>query len=85
LPAWLKNIYGSLVVGLYFILTGIERFTEDAYRGEKHTKVAMGLKENQWIAITALVIGIIIIMLDFPVSISVLGEFEFYQDIQDNT
>ncbi len=73
---WLSHKFnGSLVVGLYFILTGIERFTEDAYRGEKQTKVAMGLKENQWIAIAALVVGIIITMLDFPVSINALGEF----------
>ena len=65
----------SLIVGLYFILTGIERFTEDAYRGEKQTKLAMGLRENQWIAIAAVVVGMIITILPFPLSINALGEF----------
>lgn len=64
---------GSLIVGFYFILTGIERFTEDAYRGEKQTKLAMGLKENQWIAIAALVVGIIITIIPFPLSKNALG------------
>ena len=74
--AWSSHkLSGSLIVGLYFILTGIERFTEDAYRGEKQTKLAMGLKENQWIAIAALAVGIIITMLPFPLSINALGEF----------
>jgi phosphatidylglycerol:prolipoprotein diacylglycerol transferase len=66
---------GSLIVGSYFILTGIERFAEDAYRGEKQTRLATGLKENQWIAILALVVGIIITAMPFPSSIKALGEF----------
>jgi prolipoprotein diacylglyceryltransferase len=57
---------GSFIVGLYFVLTGIERFTEDAYRGEKQTKLAKGLKENQWIAIAATVAGMIITVLPSP-------------------
>lgn len=65
----------ALIVGLYFALTGIERFTEDAYRGEKQTKLAMGLRENQWIAITALVAGITVTMLPFPSSTRTLGQF----------
>jgi len=65
---------GSFIVGLYLILTGIERFTEDAYRGEKQTRHAKGLRENQWIAIAAVIVGIIITMLPSP-SISASGEF----------
>jgi len=64
---WLSDDFnGSIVAGLYLILTGIERFTEDAYRGEKQTKMAGGLQENQWIAITALIIGILTTMIKFP-------------------
>lgn len=47
----------TLITGLYFALTGIERFAEDAYRGEKQTRWAGPLRENQWIAIAALVLG----------------------------
>jgi protein-S-isoprenylcysteine O-methyltransferase Ste14 len=65
---------GSFIVGLYLVLTGIERFTEDAYRGEKQTKNAKGLRENQWIAIAAVVGGIIITTLPSPL-IDASGEF----------
>jgi hypothetical protein len=55
-------------------LTGIERFTEDAYRGEKQTRLAKGLKENQWIAMAAVGIGIIVTILpSTPIKAS--GEF----------
>jgi hypothetical protein len=77
LSAWSSHRFSdSLVIGSYFILTGIERFTEDEYRGEKQTKLAMGLKENQWIAIAALVAGIIITVLPFPLSMNASGRFD---------
>jgi hypothetical protein len=65
---------GSFIVGIYLVLTGIERFTEDAYRGEKQTRNAKGLRENQWIAIAAVVAGIIITMIPSP-AIDASGEF----------
>jgi protein-S-isoprenylcysteine O-methyltransferase Ste14 len=64
----------SLVAGQYLILTAIERFTEDAYRGEKQTRLARGLKENQWISIAALVTGIGISMLRFPPVVDSSGD-----------
>jgi protein-S-isoprenylcysteine O-methyltransferase Ste14 len=58
---WLSHSVSCwFIIGLYLMLTGIERFAEDAYRGEKQTKIARGLKENQWIAIVALIMGILI-------------------------
>ncbi len=61
---WLsQSVSSSCIIGLYFILTGIERFTEDAYRGEIQTRFRKGLRENQWIAIGAVLIGIGITML----------------------
>ena len=44
-------------------MTGIERFTEDAYRGEIQTRFRKGLRENQWIALGALLIGIALTMI----------------------
>jgi len=61
---WLsQGVSSSFIIGLYFILTGIERFTEDAYRGEKQTRFRGGLRENQWIALGALLIGVAITMI----------------------
>ena len=68
---WRANFSPSLVIGLYFILTGIERFTEDAYRGEKQTRMAGGgLQENQLIALAILGIGIMITMLPLSQAIA---------------
>jgi len=58
---WLGGAMSEwMIVGMYFILTGIERFAEDAYRGETQTKMLRGLRENQWIALGALGMGLII-------------------------
>lgn len=57
------GVDSTLIVGLYLILTGIERFAEDAYRGEKQTRWAGALRENQWIAIAVLVLGIVMTLL----------------------
>jgi protein-S-isoprenylcysteine O-methyltransferase Ste14 len=74
--AWAGHRLGaSLIVGLYFVLTGIERFTEDAYRGERQTKLAKGLQENQWIAVCATVAGMIISVIPFPPSANAPGRF----------
>jgi hypothetical protein len=74
---WLSNSVNSwFIIGLYLIMTGIERFTEDAYRGEVQTKMAKGLKENQWIAIIAIVIGIIITTIPGPTSLIADGQFD---------
>ena len=61
---WLsQSVSSTFIIGLYFILTGVERFTEDAYRGEIQTRFRKGLRENQWIALGAVLIGIGITML----------------------
>jgi hypothetical protein len=48
----------SFIIGLYLILTGIERFAEDGYRGETQTRVIKGLLESQWVAVAGLLLGI---------------------------
>ncbi len=70
-----QAVSSSFIIGLYFILTGIERFTEDAYRGELQTRFRGRLRENQWIAIAALLIGIIVTMIPTSVPGSPAGTF----------
>jgi protein-S-isoprenylcysteine O-methyltransferase Ste14 len=75
---WLsKSVSSSFLIGLYFILTGIERFTEDAYRGEIQTRFRGGLRENQWIALGALLIGILVTMIPTSVPGTPLGTLDF--------
>ena len=50
----------TIIVGLYLGLTGIERFAEDALRAERQTRWHGPLRENQWIAIGALLAGMAI-------------------------
>jgi protein-S-isoprenylcysteine O-methyltransferase Ste14 len=58
-----RSISSWTILGFYCILTGIERFAEDAYRGEIQTRMARGLRENQWVAALALLLGILFTLL----------------------
>jgi hypothetical protein len=61
---WLaESLPVSFIIGLYLILTGIERFAEDGYRGETQTKIIKGLLESQWVAVVGLLLGIGITMI----------------------
>jgi hypothetical protein len=71
-----QSVSSYFIIGLYFILTGIERFTEDAYRGELQTRFRGGLRENQWIALGALFIGIAVTMIPSPLPGSPAGTFD---------
>jgi prolipoprotein diacylglyceryltransferase len=57
---WLGSATPSLITGLYFILSGATRFVEEAYRGESQTKIAAGLRIYQWLAIAAIILGMLI-------------------------
>jgi hypothetical protein len=48
---WVVHAELSLIGGLYLVLTGIGRFSEEAYRGEPQTAIFAGLRLYQWIAI----------------------------------
>jgi len=51
----------SLIVGLYFILSGLGRFVEEAYRGEVQTKiVGGGMRIYQWLALLSISIGMVL-------------------------
>jgi prolipoprotein diacylglyceryltransferase len=53
-----QTVPASLIVAAYFVLTSIERFAEDGYRGETQTRMILGLKEPQWIALGGLAAGV---------------------------
>ena len=57
---WVGGSTPSLIAGIYFILSGITRFVEEAFRGEAQTRIVAGLRIYQWFAIVAIVSGIMI-------------------------
>jgi prolipoprotein diacylglyceryltransferase len=54
---WSLHAALSLIIGLYFILAGIGRFAEEAWRGEPQTLVVAGLRLYQWAAIVSVFLG----------------------------
>ncbi|MFI5311417.1 MAG: prolipoprotein diacylglyceryl transferase family protein [Gemmatimonadales bacterium] len=54
---WSLHAALHLIAGLYFILTGLGRFVEEAWRGEPQTPVHAGLRLYQWAAIGSVLIG----------------------------
>ncbi len=50
----------SVVAGCYFVLAGLGRFVEEAYRGEPQTRRWAGLIEYQWYALLSLVVGAVL-------------------------
>jgi phosphatidylglycerol:prolipoprotein diacylglycerol transferase len=67
ITAWLtRAVPVTVIVGLYFALTGIERFAEDAWRGETQTRTLGGLKEPQWLALLSIAGGIAVSCVPSP-------------------
>jgi membrane-associated phospholipid phosphatase len=48
---------GTMICGIYFLLSGAGRFAEEAYRGEPQTLIWCGLHLYQWIAALTFVLG----------------------------
>lgn len=48
----------SLLVGVYFLLSGCARFVEESYRGEPQTPMVLGLRVYQWFAVALVLAGI---------------------------
>ena len=57
LRAWTLQVPLPFVTGAYFILSGIGRFIEEAYRGEPQTPSYLGLAVYQWLALAGIVAG----------------------------
>ena len=56
---WLIHAPLHLIAGLYFILTGLGRFVEEAWRGEPQTPVFANLRLYQWAAVASVVAGVL--------------------------
>ena len=56
---WVLHAPLHLVAGLYFILTGLGRFVEEAWRGEPQTPVFARLRLYQWAAVASIVTGVL--------------------------
>ncbi|MBX3355819.1 MAG: phosphatase PAP2 family protein [Phycisphaeraceae bacterium] len=52
-----------IIIGAYFVLAGMSRFVEEAFRGEPHTPVIGGLRLYQWLSIGMVLIGAMVMML----------------------
>lgn len=48
---WYCSMPAGLLTGLYFMLAGLSRFVEEAYRGEPQTCRHAGLSDYQWLAV----------------------------------
>ncbi len=48
---WCTGLPAGLLIGLYFVLAGLSRFVEEAYRGEPQTGRHGGLSDYQWLAV----------------------------------
>ena len=57
---WFMAVPRNLITGLYFLLIGIGRFVEEAYRGEPQTPKLLGLRLYQWWSIAFVAAGIIV-------------------------
>jgi len=54
---WMLSAPLHLISGMYFILTGLGRFVEEAWRGEPQTPVFLRLRLYQWAAIASVIGG----------------------------
>jgi prolipoprotein diacylglyceryltransferase len=64
LRIWQEQLPYSFIFGIYLLLTGIGRFVEEAYRGEVQTPIIKGLRLYQWTAISTVIIGIVMTIID---------------------
>ncbi len=57
---------GTIICGIYFLLSGAGRFAEEAYRGEPQTLTWCGLHLYQWIAAFTFVLGAVFTAIPSP-------------------
>lgn len=65
---WINSVTLSIIIGLYFILSGIGRFVEESYRGEIQTTIIGGLRIYQWLSVLLVFIGIAVSCFSSPSS-----------------
>ena len=72
---FLIRLYGlqmsvAFITGIYFILNGLARFVEEAFRGEPQTVYWNGLRLYQWIAILSILAGAFITSIPSPITLN---------------
>ena len=60
---WYSNVAQCLIIGLYFILIGLSRFVEEAFRGEIQTPIYFQLTIYQWMSMIFVLLGVLVSML----------------------
>lgn len=60
LRLWIAGAALTFIAGSYLVLTGLERFVEEHYRGEPQTKIIGGMRLYQWMSIGSVVSGAIL-------------------------
>ncbi|HEY8131906.1 MAG TPA: prolipoprotein diacylglyceryl transferase family protein [Thermoanaerobaculia bacterium] len=60
LRLWTVGASLQFIAGTYFILSGIERFVEEHFRGEPQTPIIGGLRSYQWLSILSVLVGAIL-------------------------
>ena len=60
LRLWAVGAPVTFVLGAYFILAGLGRFVEEHFRGEPQTRVVLGLRLYQWLAIAFVIAGAVV-------------------------
>jgi hypothetical protein len=68
LRLWSLAVPANLVTGLYFILVGLGRFVEEAYRGEPQTPVKAGLRLYHWYSVASVIAGIVVSCIPSPIT-----------------
>ncbi len=72
---WYADIPAGLLIGLYFMLAGLSRFVEEAYRGEPQTYRPAGLSVYQWLSVGF--IALAFVFWNLPISMSALPTASF--------
>lgn len=54
---WAEGVSLALLTGVYFVLMGLARFVEEAWRGEPQTPSWAGLRLYQWVAMACVLGG----------------------------
>ncbi len=64
------------ITGIYFILNGLGRFTEESFRGEAQTPYWAGMRIYQWIALLNVILGAFFTTLPYGKTLSFQFNFE---------
>ncbi|NUO82835.1 prolipoprotein diacylglyceryl transferase [candidate division KSB1 bacterium] len=68
LKLWFTDMPLPFVIGVCFLLNGLSRFVEEAYRGEPQTLIICGLRLYQWLALLGIILGAFLTTIHYSAS-----------------